>query len=102
MSAVVCSFCGTSLSQKPPVAERLRRAMETVKWRYKIKGRGARQEASRLASRLFTLSLGAALTALGGWFIVHAAGSASFSEFLIGALFAIYGVYSVAAVLKDS
>ncbi|MGK7345930.1 MAG: hypothetical protein ACNS63_09000 [Candidatus Nitrospinota bacterium M3_3B_026] len=101
MDASVCSFCGVPLSSKPPVAERLRRAMETVKWRYKIKGRKASYSAGRLASRLFTLSLGAALVVLGGWFIVRAVGSASFSEFLIGALFSIYGVYSSAAVLKN-
>ena len=100
MASSICSYCGSPLSRKAPISERLRRAVETVKWRYKLKGPRSVWAAGGVFSKAVTFSLGVALVLLGGWFFVRAVGSSSFSEFLIGSLFLVYGVYSSAVVLR--
>jgi len=97
----VCSYCGSSLSRRISVSERLRQAVETVKWRYRMKGRRHSTSLKLATSKLVTLLLGVALALLGGAFFVSAVGSSSFSEFLVGSLFLVYGVYSCYTVLKE-
>lgn len=98
----VCSYCGSPLTRKTPLSERLRRAVETVKWRRRLKShKRAKVSSGKLTSKLVTLALGVILTLLGGWFFIQAVSSSSFSEFLIGSLFLIYGIYSSAYTLRD-
>ncbi len=100
-SDTACSFCGASLSGRMGISARLRRAVETIKWRYRIKSprSGHKHIAKKFASNTITLLLGAALTSIGAWFIIKAVNSSSFSDFLVGTLFALYGVYSIYYIL---
>lgn len=98
----ICSYCDKPLSQQTGMSVRFKRAYESLKWRYKLKSPRSNPGAfaKEQASRLLTLLLGVALAVIGGWFFVAAAGSSSFSEFIIGALFLLYGVYTIIHILK--
>ncbi len=102
-SDTVCSYCDAPLSLKPGMSIRFRNAVESLKWRYKLKSpkADAGKAARKYAGNLFTLLLGVALAALGAWFFLGAVSSSSFSEFIIGAVFMLYGVYTVIHVLKS-
>lgn len=97
-----CSYCEAPIDGKPAMSARFRRAVETLRWRYKLKSRktGYKTAARKRLGALFTIFLGLALTALGGWFLVSALATSAFSEFAIGAMFALYGVYSIIHVVK--
>lgn len=97
----VCSFCGELLGKGESMGGRIREAVETLKWRYKLKSpQAARGVARRYAGGLATALLALALLGLGGWFLATAVAASAFSEFLIGALFALYGGYALVQVLR--
>ena len=100
----VCSYCDEALSQKAGMSIRFKRAYESLKWRYKLKSPRSNPAAAvkKQAGAMLTLFLGVALAAIGGWFFITATASSSFSEFIIGALFLLYGVYTIIHVLKPN
>ncbi len=101
---IACSYCDAPLSQKAGVSVRFKKAYESLKWRYKLKSPRSNPGAvvKRRAGALFTLILGVALAVIGGWFFVMAISSTSFSEFIIGALFLLYGAYTIIHILKPN
>lgn len=104
VSDTICSYCDAPLASKAGMSVRFRRAFESLKWRYKLKSPRSSASAAvkKYSGNMFTLILGAALALLGGWFFLTAVSSSSFSEFIIGALFMLYGVYTIIHVLKPN
>ncbi|MDH4183097.1 MAG: hypothetical protein OEV92_02660 [Nitrospinota bacterium] len=94
-----CSYCSKQLFEKPGVSSKIRKAVETMKWRYKLQP-GVRSSARGVAAPIFTILLGLSLMGVGGYFLLQGYLAASVSRFLIGAIFAGYGGYAVAFVLK--
>ncbi|VAX26006.1 hypothetical protein MNBD_NITROSPINAE04-1557 [hydrothermal vent metagenome] len=102
MEDAICSFCGAKLLRKISFSDRFKRAVERAKWRYKLKAprRSPKSVAKNAASKLVTLILGVALTVVGGWFLLKASQGSGLTDFLVGAIFSIYGVYAVINVVR--
>ena len=99
----ICSFCDAPLNQKPTLSMRVREYIESLKWRYKVKSPASSPGAvvKKKAGSLLTVLLGASLAALGAWFFLRAMEGGGFSDFIIGALFALYGAYAIINTLKQ-
>jgi len=95
----LCSFCAKNLSSSPGVSSRIRKAVERMKWRYKMR-RGHAPTGRSVAASVMTLVLGLSLAALGGYFTLQGITGGSVSWTLIGGIFVAYGLYSVAFILK--
>ncbi len=104
MDDTVCAFCGSKLLGRVTLAEKIRRAAERLKWRYKLKTRrkNPTKLAKEVSSKFMMVALGVLLSAVGTWFLLKAADTSSLSDILLGALFLIYGVYAVYNAVKLS
>ncbi|MBI5814108.1 MAG: hypothetical protein HZB29_00680 [Nitrospinae bacterium] len=102
MTDTACAYCGSPLSGKISIAEKLRRLYEKFKWRHKLKGRrkSPASAVKRALSGSASVILGILLLSAGGWMLYAALRSQSFSEFIIGLLLALYGGYAVYHAVK--
>lgn len=100
MKDMVCSYCGAELSGRVAPREKFNRFVETMKWRYKVKGVRGTATAKSYMGKIVTLIIGAVLLTVGGWLIYRAVEASSFTEFLVGAMFALYGGYAVVNSVK--
>jgi len=104
MDDTVCSFCGSKLLRRVTLAEKIRRAAERLKWRYKLKTRrkNPTKLAKEVSSKFMMVALGVLLSSVGAWFVLRAGDTGAMSDYLLGALFLIYGVYAVYNPVKPS
>ena len=97
-----CSYCGAALSGKVTFAEKIRRAIETAKWRYKLKTKkkSTLNIAKGAANRSFSLIIGSTLALFGVLMLYSALKSQAFMDFLIAALLMGYGGYAVFSAIR--
>ena len=93
-----CSYCERDLSSSPGVATRIKKAVDTIKWRYRLKSRRP-ATGKGVAWTILTVAVGLTLALLGGYLIYSAVATASAGKLLMGVIFALYGGYAVAHVL---
>ncbi len=103
MSDTACGFCGTKLPNKITLAEKWRRIRETAKWRYKVRPERKRAGSlvKEIGSKSVTILVGATLALVGAWFLYSAVLTSSFSDFIFGALFLLYGAVSIYNTFKN-
>ena len=104
MDDTTCAFCGSKLSRRVTLLEKIRRAVEQFKWRRKLKARRKNQSvaAKEVSSKFATVALGVALASIGAWFFLRASDTGAISDFLLGTLFLAYGLYAIYNTVKTS
>ena len=100
----ICSFCDAALNEKPPLPVLLREYVESLKWRYKLKSPGSSpsQVVKEKAGSVLTVLLGLVMGVIGGWFFLRAMATGGFADFIIGAVFALYGAFAIINTLKPN
>jgi hypothetical protein len=76
------------------------KVVEQIKWRYRLKSRRQAPTLKGAAGSILTVIVGVSLAGLGGYLVYRGYAGASFTSLLLGAIFAVYGCYAVAHVLR--